>query len=161
MKTCSKCRESKPYDSFSRHRGTRDGLQPMCKECAAQFLREHRAKNPEYWREYDRKYRAKHREKIQAQRRAWYAANRTAEARRVLGWRIKRDFGLTLAEYDDLISQPCALCGATENIVLDHCHETNRVRGPLCQTCNKAIGMLGDDPDRLRAAADYIEHVEL
>jgi hypothetical protein len=27
----------------------------------------------------------------------------------------------------------------------------------LCANCNTAIGLLGDDPDRVRAAAQYLE----
>jgi hypothetical protein len=30
------------------------------------------------------------------------------------------------------------------------------VRGLLCQNCNAAIGMLGDDPDRLARAISYV-----
>lgn len=40
---------------------------------------------------------------------------------------------------------------------IDHCHETGRVRGVLCSRCNAALGLLDDEPCRLRAAADYIE----
>lgn len=157
MKTCKKCDVEQPLDAFAAHPSTRDRLQTWCKTCRAKRLREHRQENPDYWREYNRRYRAKYQERINAQRNARYAADREGEARKALAWRIKRDFGLTLDEYDALVAQPCRLCGATENIVVDHCHQTNRVRGPLCQTCNKALGMLGEDPARLRQAADYIE----
>lgn len=40
---------------------------------------------------------------------------------------------------------------------IDHDHETGEVRGLLCDGCNKGIGTLGEDPDILRRAADYLE----
>ena len=41
--------------------------------------------------------------------------------------------------------------------VIDHDHITGKIRGLLHNTCNGAIGMLGDDPVTLRAAAAYLE----
>jgi hypothetical protein len=62
----------------------------------------------------------------------------------------------------------CAICGETEkpggkfgvHYHIDHDHETGRVRGLLCAPCNVALGMMENDPARLRAAADYIESHE-
>lgn len=141
-KTCKKCATEKSLDCFSRAAKSPDGLQYWCKDCMRiNEVARYRA-NPERKRELARER---------------YRADRKRGARYYLGRRVQREFGLTLEEYDALVAQPCGLCGRTEDIVLDHCHETNVVRGPLCQVCNKAIGMLGDDPARLRAAADYIE----
>jgi hypothetical protein len=155
MKTCTACGESKPLDAFSRHNGTKDGLQPWCKPCKAASLREWRRANPAQAKQHSRNGYWRHREKRRAAAKASYEAN--DGARKYLAYRIRRDFGMTLEEYEALIARPCGLCGSEQNIVLDHCHATGEVRGPLCQVCNKAIGMLGDDPDRLRAAAEYIE----
>ncbi len=57
----------------------------------------------------------------------------------------------------------CAICetdeprGRHSTFNVDHNHETGVVRGLLCCDCNLSIGKLGDDPARLRAAADYLE----
>jgi hypothetical protein len=50
----------------------------------------------------------------------------------------------------------CSICGAREDIVGDHDHETGEFRGLLCGRCNVGIGMLGDSPERLRQAAEYL-----
>ena len=41
---------------------------------------------------------------------------------------------------------PCAVCQTTEDLVWDHNHETDVVRGVLCRKHNSALGMLNDDP---------------
>jgi hypothetical protein len=51
----------------------------------------------------------------------------------------------------------CALCPRAEDLVKDHCHRTGRFRGWLCRSHNRALGLLGDDPGMLRAAAEYLE----
>ena len=60
-------------------------------------------------------------------------------------------------------NQLCAMCGGTptraEGWHVDHDHETGGIRGVLCSRCNHAIGLLDEDPQRLRAAADYLEGV--
>lgn len=42
IKICSKCRLSKQLDEFNLHRGTKDRLQPYCRECQKQANREYR-----------------------------------------------------------------------------------------------------------------------
>lgn len=40
---------------------------------------------------------------------------------------------------------------------IDHDHQTGTLRGLLCGHCNAAIGMLQDNPEVIRKAADYVE----
>lgn len=42
-------------------------------------------------------------------------------------------------------------------LVVDHCHDSGKVRGLLCSGCNRALGYFRDSPTALRAAADYLE----
>ena len=74
-------------------------------------------------------------------------------------------FGITVDEYDRLLVQQdghCALCPATHSdgtslrFHVDHDHETGRVRGLLCRSCNMALGILGDDIDGLNRALTYL-----
>jgi len=50
----------------------------------------------------------------------------------------------------------CEICGEVATDA-DHCHKENQGRGPLCGMCNSGLAFFRDDPDLLRAAADYVE----
>lgn len=80
-------------------------------------------------------------------------------------------FGITPDQYREMLDAQggvCAICeqpervrdarnGRLKALAVDHDHETGAVRGLLCQNCNKGIGNLGDSPERLIAAAAYLE----
>ena len=46
---------------------------------------------------------------------------------------------------------------STDAAVLDHCHLTTNIRGILCTTCNRALGLFKDSPDILNAAIKYLQ----
>lgn len=54
-----------------------------------------------------------------------------------------------------------AICGREprpgKHLHVDHDHDTGRVRGLLCFSCNVAIGNLHHDVDRVMSAADYVD----
>ena len=60
----------------------------------------------------------------------------------------------------------CEVCGlphgeeAYTRLHLDHNHETGVWRGLLCGNCNTALGLLKEDPERIRALIDYINRKE-
>jgi len=39
---------------------------------------------------------------------------------------------------------------------VDHCHNTNKVRGLLCSRCNTALGLLKDDENTILNALMYV-----
>ena len=53
---------------------------------------------------------------------------------------------------------PCPICQEhTTKWVLDHNHDTGRLRGWLCNSCNTGIGKLGDSVETLQRAIDYLK----
>jgi hypothetical protein len=51
----------------------------------------------------------------------------------------------------------CAACHSTDNLCIDHCHQTGQVRGVLCNTCNLTLGRLHEDTQVLANLITYLE----
>lgn len=78
---------------------------------------------------------------------------------------VRRKYGISLEQYDSMFTSQggcCAVCGRPEtyknrsNLAVDHDHMTGEVRSLLDHRCNTVMGMMGDDPDLLEAAAAYL-----
>lgn len=90
-----------------------------------------------------------------------------SEGKTARSWAPRRRADLlTDLEYDDLMTHQasrCAICGDDNSagrwgrLNVDHDHQTGRVRGLLCDGCNKILGLAWDDSRRLRAAASYLD----
>jgi hypothetical protein len=111
-------------------------------------------------REYNRAWERKNREKRRKCRQL--PENRYVSKKKQ---RLKR-YGLTLDEWNDMrVNQSfkCKICGThetdcqQETLCVDHCHTTGKVRGLLCHTCNRAIGLLKDDVSLLLDAVKYLK----
>jgi predicted nucleic acid-binding Zn ribbon protein len=86
-------------------------------------------------------------------------------------WAIKRSFGITLEQYNEMLEKQgglCAICGQPESakngwnsktrfLAVDHCHDTGKIRGLLCTQCNQGLGNFRDDTARMKAAIHYLE----
>lgn len=83
---------------------------------------------------------------------------------------LKRQFGITLAEYEamgDAQGWRCAICNSMEttkdkdggprSMPVDHDHSTGKIRALLCTQCNRGLGMFTDSIEKLRAATAYLE----
>jgi hypothetical protein len=110
--------------------------------------------------EYGRKYREAHRDESRLYNKTYGASHRT----KTREWVLRTKYSMTLAEYNELLASQngvCAICLGNETygkaMPVDHDHTTGKVRGLLCHECNRALGIMKDDPALLRAAADYLE----
>ena len=78
---------------------------------------------------------------------------------------MQKNYGISLSIYNHIFNQQkgvCAICHLpqkstrNERLAIDHCHETGRVRGLLCDGCNRGIGLLKDDYRILESAVSYL-----
>ena len=77
---------------------------------------------------------------------------------------LRRDFGISLAQYNNLLAQQNNVCYICHNedkhnrrLAVDHCHLTSIVRGLLCTDCNIALGAFYDSIDIIKMAIKYLE----
>lgn len=144
---CKKCKVEKPLSAFLSPRKMRGRMyqQAKCKQCVA---------------EYAKAYRDKNRDHVNAGIRASYARCKD----RWVDQRLKRVFGIDMAEYNRMFSEQngcCACCNRHQSefnrrLAVDHCHTTNVVRGLLCSSCNHALGHVHDSDEPLQAMIQYL-----
>ncbi len=97
---------------------------------------------------------------------AWVARRReSAQAART-----RREYGLSRSDYAELYESQgglCAICRQPSRyrkrdgtlsgrLAVDHDHATGRIRGLLCDQCNRMIGHLDKDLERALAAIRYL-----
>lgn len=161
IKTCSGCGEVKPVGDFHRHRDTPDGLAYQCKACSAERSRAKYERDRDKILERNRIWREANRERDLESKRARYLRNREEASKQGRANRLKQ-YGLTEADFDALLESQggnCAICQRepSSRPHVDHDHDTGNVRGLLCGPCNRGIGYLGDSPDVVRRALEYLD----
>lgn len=153
-------------DAFAVHRGSGDGRQSYCRECAAEVFQERKAR-PEYEAFLERRRVAyqRDREKVldKARERRTNHPEKVALASRK--WALKAKYGLTLEQWHEKYADQngqCAICLVdiepnSKSAHVDHDHYNGKVRALLCSGCNTGIGSLQDSAGVLRRAAEYVE----
>lgn len=133
IKTCKLCLQEKSTDyfySFYDKWADKDYVGSRCKTCHQQYKRDSLTT----------------------------ARNRKAE-------KLKLRYGLTFEQWEqmrEVENFACMICGITEDemgkkLDVDHCHDTGKVRGVLCNPCNNVLGIARDSIEILMAAAKYLE----
>ena len=141
-KWCGSCQTVKLLSDFAVNSNQVDGLQGFCRPCG-------RAKQTA-WRE-------KNRAKSNA------LATRSHRHKRI---------GIEYEEYELLLrlhENKCAICkreettqhrGLTRALAVDHCHESGRIRGLLCNNCNRGLGLFDDSKERIASALEYMNQMK-
>jgi hypothetical protein len=119
--------------------------------------------NKERIRSLSRDHYEENKEQIKAQVKEYCRKNPI----KVKNTSLKYKFGISIEEYNDLLSLQegkCAICGSIETgrsdtkyLHVDHDHLSGKVRGLLCNKCNIGIGLFNDDIFRLKKAIIYLE----
>lgn len=147
------------------------------KECAKRWHQAHK----ELKRECGKKWRQKHKEELKESKKKWYQDHKEEqkenkkkyyqdhkEERKEYDKRrhYKKMYNLTLEEIDQILikqNHKCALCGMSlleTKRCTDHSHKTNKVRGILCDRCNKGLGFFQyfyDNPEFFKKTIKYIK----
>ena len=82
----------------------------------------------------------------------------------------KRRYGITVKQYNKMFEKQngvCAIChkcetrkhqsGTLRRLSIDHDHKTGKVRGLLCDKCNRLLGMANDNRVILANALYYLD----
>lgn len=167
MKTCTKCHEAKELAEFNKRKDAPDGYRAECKKCSQIRGREWHKNNRGYASKSSRLWRKNNPGKTQENNKKWLK-NNPGKARQY--W-LKKKYGITIEEYDSINYKQggvCAICQEKESILdkrnnrikylsTDHDHKTGRLRGLLCNKCNKALGLFKDKLEILLKAIKYLE----
>lgn len=139
MKTCTKCNTEKPLSEYHKDKHSKTGYTSSCNDCRKAVRTRAGAPKPKYYAEKDR-------------------------------WRkLLKQYGVTEQRYQEMFDAQngvCAICenpemdkyanGTIRDLSVDHCHNTGKVRGLLCNKCNNAIGKFKDDTEILKRAINYL-----
>jgi hypothetical protein len=129
LKTCKVCGVEKNISDFYTRRND-------CKDCKNAAARKIRKEQPERYAKYKKR------------------ANEYLKERR---------YGITQDQFNQMLvdqNNMCKICStefkSTKDTHIDHCHDTNIVRGLLCNNCNLALGQFNDNTDNMDNAIKYL-----
>jgi hypothetical protein len=171
-KRCYVCKIHYETTAFGSNAASWDGLSSLCKPCArVKSARSNALKTPEQERMWRRARMAdpEKRARTLANKKAWQAANPEKAREIAMAGQLKTKYGLTRADYKALVDGQagvCAVCSGPpptgKRLVVDHNHETGKIRALLCSSCNIMIGHSQERPEALEAGAAYLRrHAQL
>lgn len=169
MLVCSRCKQEKPLSAFTRNRSVTRGYSYMCKQCLKAYYGEAsrkmriKEKSGEYYKNHKEEYKERYQKNKEKIRNYYKTAGKTNHKYA----KIKYKYGITREEYLKLYndqSGKCAICGKEIEVLgnethIDHDHDTNIIRGLLCQNCNLGLGYFFDSKEILNKAAEYVDDI--
>ena len=135
MFKCTRCGEVKALSEYHKRSSINRGHDSWCKSCKTIYRRGYFERNQE-------------KEVARSRVKAWNNAN-------IL---------ITMDEYVEgcaKVDHCCEICGDnSQTLHVDHNHVTGKVRGFLCGSCNRALGLLKDSSSVIQKAFNYIKKHE-
>lgn len=136
----------------------------MTKEEKAKYMVNWRASHKVDRRAYRRKWYKKNKKLAKNSQRKWISENKEKWRTIKTNQFLKRHYGISLIEYNDLLKQQnmcCAICGDSalkykRKLHVDHNHNTGKTRGLLCVNCNTGIGKFRESLTMLEKAKQYL-----
>jgi hypothetical protein len=150
-KTCTKCGQDKPLVEFYADKQKGDGLTSRCKQCIAEYQKRYRVANSSKARSWSKGWKDRNPDKVKAQRKTYYP--------RLRDLRFRKKYNISLEDFESMKESQsglCKICSQKRKLVVDHCHMTSRVRGLLCNSCNKALGFVDDNTSILQNMIQYL-----
>lgn len=132
MQICICCKEEKELYEFEWQKG-RPNPRKICKKC--RYARRDIKQENLVAKERKRQWRLLNKDKL---RQNWE----------------RSVYGVTK---EDINIDRCMICGSIYRLCIDHCHNTQIVRGILCTKCNTGLGMFDDNIEKLQAAIKYLK----
>lgn len=119
------------------------------------------AENTEKYRTKNKKNYKKFKEKYLKNRKQ----DRKKNPAKYKNYDLKKKFNISLKEYNEKLKQQkhrCSLCKRHKSnfkkaLAVDHCHETGKVRGLLCDKCNVGLGSFYENIKTLESAIKYLK----
>lgn len=155
VKPCSNCLRVLPLNNFRVRTRVKPRPRSVCRSCEAALRRARDSKKPIHLRKAaTRRWEKNNPGKFREQQ-----IRRRCRAAGVSENLIKE----TVAAFKLAVS--CEICkrdfssfgGRHKTPCFDHCHVGKRFRGLICSSCNSGLGLFGDSPERLLAAAEYLK----
>ena len=154
MKICSKCKVSKEIEKFYKNPNT-GKVRCDCRDCVQKYRSEYESRLENKARKviYNLNWRSKDPTRIRK-------SNKNARKNN-----LKRNFNLSLDDYNAMFQSQegqCKICRTHQkdlkiSLAVDHCHTTGKIRGLLCNKCNTALGLSGDNLEILQNMIDYLK----
>ena len=159
MKKCARCGELKVHSAFRKNSQLKSGLHSYCLNCDKKIKMNY--KKSARGREMNSIW-----EKSEKARSAQQKYRSSEKAKNnVRNRHLKRVFGITQDEYLKMLSsqnERCAICEKhysyqNRRLDIDHDHETGKIRGLLCNPCNRAIGRFEHNTMLMKKAINYLK----
>lgn len=149
MKICRECKVAKSFECYYKAKGNADGFMNTCKPCYID-----KGKTPER-KAYLRKYLEEHSIEIKSYKQEWAYLKR---------------YNLSAKDYHEMLMAQCGMCSVCDRLPIEvwetakmqklyvhHNHDTGKVIGLVCYSCNIGMGHFNDSPELLRRAASLNE----